>query len=104
MNLFFRFSIALIFILFSFLQLNDSHDSYIWAFVYALTAVSVFFKKPILKFEGFFLLSLCSFLFIKNVDILLTSIRVENEIFYELGGILLILIVSYFKFSKENSN
>ena len=100
MNLFFRSFISLIFILFGLLQYNDP-DFYTWTFLYCSFGIIFFLKKPIVQYLHFFLLSICSVLFIKNIDILIRSKQVQDEIFYELGGIALILIASYFKFTDK---
>ena len=100
MRLFFRFTIGLTFLLFGLLQYNDP-DVYIWAFLYFSMAIVFLIKKPILKYLHFFLLSICSVLFIKNIDILIISKEIQDELFYELGGIVLILIAYYFKFTDK---
>ena len=98
MNSFFRYFLSVIFIFFAFLQYNDP-DGYIWTFLYFSVAIIIFYKKPIgyVRYLHFFLLSICSILFINNIDILITSQQIQHEVFYELGGIMLILITSYFK-------
>ena len=100
MNLFFRSFVSVIFIVFGLLQYNDP-DVYIWTFLYFSIAIIFFLKTSILDYLHLFLLSICSILFIKNINILITSKQIQDEIFYELGGIVLILIASYFKFSNK---
>jgi len=102
MSLFFRIFTSLCFIFFASLQFNDTNDTYVWVVVYLLAAITSFFKKPIFKFEVFFLIGISSILFIKNADIIITNNQIEGEIFYELGGIFLILFSSYFKLRKVN--
>ena len=100
MSLLFRFSIGLTFLFFALLQYNDP-DVYVWVFLYLSMSIVFLVKKPILKYLHFFLLSICSVLFIKNIDILIVSKEIQDELFYELGGIILILIASYFKFTDR---
>ena len=106
MNLFIRVFVALIFIFFSYLQHNDSEGMLIWTLTYALTAVFILSKKSILQFLGYLLLSICSILFIHNIDLLITLFLnpdkgIKDELFYELGGIMLILSICYIKFAEE---
>ena len=102
MNLFFRIFVSLSFIFFAYLQFNDTNDAYIWVIVYSLAAIICFLKEPIFKFEVFFLIGICSILFIENLDKIIVNNQIEEEIFYELGGIFLILFSSYFKLRKVN--
>ncbi len=45
--------------------------------------------------------SACSMLFMQNIHLLLTQNNLGHEPFSELGGIFLILILSYFKLKEE---
>ena len=90
-----------IFLLFSYLQYNDGNDAYIWAAVYFIAATITIFNTSITKYKIYFLLSLCSFLFIQNINAILTS-PLKDELFYEFGGIGIVLILCYQKLTKEN--
>ena len=90
-----------IFLLFSYLQYNDENDAYIWAVVYFMAATITIFNTSITKYKIYFLLSLCSFLFIQNINAILTS-PLKDELFYEFGGIGIVLILCYQKLTKEN--
>tara|TARA_Y100001970_G_C13638878_1_gene557855 strand:+ start:238 stop:543 length:306 start_codon:yes stop_codon:yes gene_type:complete len=96
-----RVFISFIFILFSYLQYNDGNDAYIWALAYFMAATITIFNTSITKYKIYFLLSLCSFLFIQNINSILTS-PFKNELFYEFGGIGIILMLCYQKLSQEN--
>ena len=87
----FKFVMPIIFLLFSYLQYNDGQDAYIWALIYFMTASVIVFNSFITKYKIFLLLSLCSFLFIQIIDSFMTKIIVE-DLFYELGGILIVII------------
>ena len=95
-----RVFISFIFILFSYLQYNDGNDAYIWALVYFMAATITIFNSSITKYKIYFLLSLCSFLFIQNINFILTS-PLKDELFYEFGGIGIILMLCYQKLTKE---
>jgi len=88
-----------IFLLFSYLQYNDGDDAYIWALVYFMAATITLFNTSITKYKIYFLLSLCSFLFIQNLNSVLTE-PLKYELFYEFGGIGIILILCYKKLIK----
>jgi|TARA_B100001029_G_C14873697_1_gene346024 hypothetical protein len=101
MNYITKIFISFIFILFSYLQYNDGGDAYIWALAYFMTSTIVIFNSSITKYKIYFLISLCSFLFIQIINSLLTAPLVD-ELFYEFGGISMILIVCYKKLVEEN--
>ena len=95
-----KISISLVFIIFSYLQYNDP-DTYIWASLYCLAAIFVFLKDHYLYYINTLIISLCSLLFIQNIHLLLTKSPINHELFYELGGIILILTLSYFKLKES---
>jgi len=101
MNFIVKFFVPLIFLLFSYLQFNDGNDAYIWALVYFMAATIAVFNTSITKYKIYFLLSLCSFLFIQNINSILTG-PLKDELFYEFGGIGIILMLCYQKLTKEN--
>ena len=88
-----------IFLLFSYLQYNDGDDAYIWALVYFMAATIAILNSSITKYIIYFLLSLCSFLFIQNINSVLTE-PLKDELFYEFGGIGIVLILCYKKLTK----
>ena len=92
--------LASIFVLFSYLQYNDT-DSYIWTSLYLLVALFIFLEGDFMYYLNSLILAFCSILFISNIHSLLTKPLLDGELFYELGGILLILTVSYFKLKKQ---
>lgn len=102
MNTIIRFFIALIFVLFTFLQLNDSNDSILWILTYLLTSISIIVKNRF-KFLIPFILSVSVILFIKNVNAIFVAGCIQDEVFYEMGGILIILFASYFNLKANNS-
>jgi hypothetical protein len=99
MNFIVKFFVPLIFLLFSYLQFNDGNDAYVWALVYFMAATISIFNSSITKYKIYFLLSLCSFLFIQNFHSILTE-PLKYELFYEFGGIGIILILCYKKLIK----
>ena len=54
-----------------------------------------------MRYINVVLFSLCAILFIQNIHLLLIKTNLGHEPFSELGGILLILILSYFKLKEE---
>ena len=101
MNTIIRFFIALIFTLFAFLQLNDSNDNVLWILVYLLTSISIIVKNRF-KFLTPFILSIAIILFINNINLIFTAECIQDEVFYEMGGILIILFASYFNLRDNN--
>ncbi len=92
--------ISLIFVLFSYLQYNDGNDAYIWALTYFMSATIIIFNSYITKYKIYFLISLCSFLFIQIIDSLLTG-PISDDLFYEFGGIFIVLNVCYRKITEK---
>ena len=95
--------------LFSYLQYNDP-DSYIWIPLYFLVAVFVLLKDSYVLSLATLIASISAILFVQNIDLILTqssnSIIQElpmkkHELFYELGGLLTIISILYFKLSKK---
>jgi len=99
----YKIIVSCIFLFFSYLQYNDGDDAYIWALVYFMAAIINIFNTSITKYKIYFLLSLCSFLFIQNINSILTD-SLKDELFYEFGGIGIILILCYKKLTKENQS
>tara|TARA_B100001250_G_scaffold42572_1_gene33649 strand:- start:930 stop:1226 length:297 start_codon:yes stop_codon:yes gene_type:complete len=95
-----KISISILFLFFSYLQYNDP-DSYIWISLYLLVAVFVFLKGNCMRYISIVFFSACSMLFMQNIHLLLTQNNLGHEPFSELGGIFLILILSYFKLKEE---
>ena len=61
----------------------------------------MFLKGNCMRYVNVILFSVCSMLFIQNIHLLLTENTLSHEPFSELGGILLILILSYFKLKEQ---
>ena len=99
-SLFIKIVISLLFLFFGYLQYNDP-DNYIWISIYFSASVLVFLNERLSMYIIIFLLSICSAIFIDNIDSILTSSVLNDEFFYEIGGIVLILILSYFKLTKQ---
>ena len=97
---FIRALISLLFLFFFYLQHNDP-DNYIWISIYFLASASFFFNEQLSFYSIILLLSICSFIFINNVHSILTETVLNDELFYELGGILLILMLSTLKLTKR---
>ncbi|OUX37171.1 MAG: hypothetical protein CBE33_03780 [Candidatus Pelagibacter sp. TMED273] len=97
----YKLIISSIFLLFSYLQFNDGVDAYLWAFIYFMAASITVFNTSITKYKIYFLLSIISFLFVQNLNSILT-IGFREEFIYEFGGMLIILYLSYFKLSKRD--
>ena len=97
---FIRALISLLFLFFVYLQHNDP-DNYIWISIYFLASALVFFNEQLSFYSIILLLSICSFIFINNVHSILTETVLNDELFYELGGILLILMLSTLKLTKR---
>lgn len=95
----FKIVVPIIFLLFSYLQYNDGQDAYIWALIYFMTATITIFDTPITKYKIYFLLSLCSFLFIQIINSFLTEIIIE-DLFYEFGGIIIVVLMCYKRLNK----
>ena len=89
-----------IFLLFSYLQFNDGIDAYLWAFIYFMAASIALFDSYITRYKIYFLLSIISFLFIQNLNLILVDGFVE-EFIYEFGGMLIIIYFCYHKLSKK---
>ena len=102
MNIIIRVFIALFFVLFAFLQFNDSNDNILWILIYLLTSISIIAKNRF-KFLIPFILSIAVILFIKNVNTIFVATCIQDEVFYEMGGILIILFTSYFNLRDNNS-
>jgi len=68
--------------------------------LYFLVSIFVFLKNTSVDYFNVFILSVCAILFTQNLNLLLTDFNVNYELFYELGGITLILSLSYFKLKK----
>ena len=90
-----------IFLLFSYLQFNDGVDAYLWAFIYFMAASITLFDSYITRYKIYFLLSIISFLFIQNLNLILVDGFVE-EFIYEFGGMLIIIYLCYHKLSKND--
>ena len=99
-SLFIKIVISLLFLFFSYLQYNDS-DNYIWISIYCSVSILVFLNERLSMYVIILLLSICSAIFINNIHSILTSSVLNDELFYEIGGIVLILILSYFKLTKQ---
>jgi len=97
----FKIIIPGIFLLFSYLQYNDGNDAYIWALMYLMAASVSIFNSYLTKYKIYFLLSLCSFLFIQIINSLFTN-QLSYDLFYEFGGITIVIILCYTKLTKEN--
>ena len=54
-----------------------------------------------MRYVNVLIFSICSILFMQNVHLLLIGNNLGHEPFSELGGILLILIISSFKLKKQ---
>ena len=94
-----KITVSLVFLIFSYLQYNDP-DTYIWASLYLLAAIFVFLKDSYANYINALIISICAILFIQNLHLLLTETMINYELFYELGGITLILTLLYFKLKK----
>ena len=99
-SLFIKIVISLLFLFFSYLQYNDP-DNYIWFSIYFSVSILVFLNERLSMYVIILLLSICSAIFINNIHSILTSSVLNDELFYEIGGIVLILILSYFKLTKQ---
>ena len=66
-----------------------------------MVAILIFLKGKYIHYINILIISACAILFVQNVNLLITEDRLNPELFYELGGIFLILIVSYFKLKEE---
>jgi hypothetical protein len=82
------------------LQYNDP-DSYIWTSLYILVSIFVFLEDKYMRYVNVVLFSVCAMLFIQNIHLLSTQSSLGHEPFSELGGILLILTLSYFKLKEK---
>ena len=51
---------------------------------------------------GGVLFRLTIILFIKNINLIFTAECIQDEVFYEMGGILIILFASYFNLRDNN--
>ena len=98
--LFIKILLSLLFLFFSYLQYNDS-DNYIWISIYFSASILVFLNKGLSMYIVILLLSICSIIFIDNIHSMLTESILNYELLYEIGGITLILILSYFKLIKQ---
>ena len=97
----FKIIVPGIFLLFSYLQYNDGNDAYIWALMYLMAASVSIFNSYLTKYKIYFLLSLCSFLFVQIINSLFTN-QLNYDLFYEFGGITIVIILCYTKLTKEN--
>ena len=61
----------------------------------------MFLKGNYMQNINVVIFSVCSMLFMQNIHLLLTRNNLGHEPFSELGGILLILILSYFKLKNS---
>ena len=69
--------------------------------MYCLVAISVFFQYKYAIYINILIFSTCSILFTQNIHSLFIEPIFNDEYFYELGGIILILTFSYFKLSNK---
>ena len=99
-SLFIKIVISLLFLFFSYLQYNDP-DNYIWISIYFSASILVFLNERLSKYLLILLLSICSVIFIDNIHSISTSSVLNDEFFYEIGGIVLILILSHFKLTNQ---
>jgi hypothetical protein len=91
-----------VFILFSFLQINDT-DKYLWILLYLFTALVFIIKMPLLRYLQVLLLSTCSILFVVTINNIISDLT-YYEPYYELGGIILIISACFLTIKKETLN
>ena len=69
--------------------------------LYILWLQITLFDSYITRYKIYFLLSIISFLFIQNLNLILVDGFVE-EFIYEFGGMLIIIYLCYHKLSKND--
>ena len=86
-------------IYFSYLQLDDL-DSTIWILLYLISSLMILINHKYTIHFCVIIFTISAFIFTQNISIIFNTINPSNETFYEFGGIMIAMSLSYIKIKE----